>query len=887
MAAITSFAAGNVDVGANWVGGVAPGNGDTCTVAHDMHVPNGFRWIIGSSPADETGTAAIFINITGKLTVDTGGTCTYRGPVRMNRGLNLVVQAGGIWEHDSSLAAVPANANYQTRIGQNNAISSAMLFNGVAGVRAICRIAAGSGPSGGFNGNNGGASALSDCGQVRASFTTFTDQGNTTGYFMSAAMVTAGTDTHFDNCLMDRCGRMIYFDIRNNTTLRYLSTTYRNTVFVSGPSFGTDLSSNGFSINPTLGERRIQNCHFDGISSFANASANASPSGLILDEVTFSGAAPLSFVGGMGVTHNNVLIHNTFAGPGGGTATGSGNYGRWYYLRANGGNNPHFHAIIKHAVAFDGGVFEVDSNTGAGNGDLFQTEIQPGAVGSYNISVKNVLVIPQPDGKSPGAFVNHSDTNALAANNQPNVTVENCTFPVDDAGSNVMACGGENNNSIAGQYVSNKGNLMYCKTAGAGWVFKWHAANTAVNGAVLAINNNCRAGMTGLLYHRIDTNPGIYPANPGVDDVVLSSFNDIKFVDPTRNFLKWGQSIDSSLTTWAQIVGEIAKRNDDTGYNPGFTIAALYDWVRAGWAPRNRALRNASHTGGVIGAIPFAETTIGLRRAGRLRAAVLVGALALGTVHGNTWVARRNSAVQFPEDRIMADAPKTETGPAKGGSGTTGGSAGGASKPGQPTASGGTATSAAGITTAAPSANGGVKPATDAQQIASDLQKTGVAPGANTAAGVAISEARRDDAGTHFGEEPAGDIPESNESGPVGDQLKPAVFTPGGSLPNAQVATPTGLVPASVVGDDKVAAKIVEERDASARTMGRRPAHRTIDDATLDSMTRASIRAVAFDRGYDIGEGGSRVMRERFKEAQRNDALASEDFSTTDPRAAK
>jgi hypothetical protein len=630
MAAITSAAAGNVDVGANWVGGVVPGNGDTCTIAHDMHVPNGYRWIVGSSPADETGTAAIFINITGKLTVDGGGTLTYRGPVRMNRGLNMVVQAGGIWEHDSSLAAVPANANYQTRIGQNNAISSAMLFNGVAGVRAIARIAAGSGPSGGFMGNNGGASALSDCGQIRATFTTFTDQGTATGYFVSAAMTTAGTDTHFDNCLMDRCSRMIYGDIRNNCTLRYLNTTYRNTVFTSGTSFGTDPNGNGFSINPTLGERRIQNCHFDGISIFANASANASPSGLLLDEVTFSGPAPLAFNGGMGVTHNNVLIHNTFAGPGGGTATGSGNYGRWYYLRANGGNNPHLHAVIKHAVSFDGGVMEVDSNAGAGNGDMFQTEIQPGHVGSFDVAVRNVLVIPQPDGKSPGAFINHSDTNAMLADNQPNITCENNTFPVDDAGSNVMACGGENNNSIAGQFVSNKGNLMYCKAQGAGWIFKWHVNNTAVNGAVLAVDYNGRAGITGLLYHRINTNPGTYPANPGANDTVLASFDDIKFVDPTRNFLKWGQSIDSSLTTWAQIVAEIAKRNDDTGYNPGFTIAAAYDWVRAGWAPRNRALKNASHTNGVIGAIPFVGSGNGLLRAGRrglAAAALLLAAL--------------------------------------------------------------------------------------------------------------------------------------------------------------------------------------------------------------------------------------------------------------------
>ncbi len=50
-------------------------------------------------------------------------------------------------------------------------------------------------------------------------------------------------------------------------------------------------------------------------------------------------------------------------------------------------------------------------------------------------------------------------------------------------------------------------------------------------------------------------------------------------------------------------LAELAKLNDFTGYNSAYSYAALYAWVRAGFAPTNPLLRNAGADGVTIGAI--------------------------------------------------------------------------------------------------------------------------------------------------------------------------------------------------------------------------------------------------------------------------------------------
>jgi hypothetical protein len=58
-----------------------------------------------------------------------------------------------------------------------------------------------------------------------------------------------------------------------------------------------------------------------------------------------------------------------------------------------------------------------------------------------------------------------------------------------------------------------------------------------------------------------------------------------------------------SISTWSDIVAEFAKMNDDTGYDSRFTILDAYNWLRAGYVPRNAAVFTAGDTGGQVGAL--------------------------------------------------------------------------------------------------------------------------------------------------------------------------------------------------------------------------------------------------------------------------------------------
>jgi hypothetical protein len=99
---ITSNASGNWATGATWVGGVAPGNGDSAIIAngHTITIPISTSVTVGTSPTT-SGTAAIATSSTsgtGKLIVN--GTLIYKGPIDLSA--DTVVGPGAVLTHDSS-----------------------------------------------------------------------------------------------------------------------------------------------------------------------------------------------------------------------------------------------------------------------------------------------------------------------------------------------------------------------------------------------------------------------------------------------------------------------------------------------------------------------------------------------------------------------------------------------------------------------------------------------------------------------------------------------------------------------------------------------------------------------------------------------------------------
>lgn len=135
------------------------------------------------------------------------------------------------------------------------------------------------------------------------------------------------------------------------------------------------------------------------------------------------------------------------------------------------------------------------------------------------------------------------------------------------------------------------------------------------------------------------------------------------------------------------------------------------------------------------------------------------------------------------------------------------------------------------------------------------------------------------------GGEPEPDYPQHPGPAARGLGTKPANFVTNGTVPGTFVGSPSGPVPVSAVATSvedanrKLAEARKQEEDAILRTSSQQKLSR----AKVESMSGADLRAVASDRGYDIGDQvGSRATRRRFLAAQDKD----ESLSTSDETGA-
>lgn len=128
----------------------------------------------------------------------------------------------------------------------------------------------------------------------------------------------------------------------------------------------------------------------------------------------------------------------------------------------------------------------------------------------------------------------------------------------------------------------------------------------------------------------------------------------------------------------------------------------------------------------------------------------------------------------------------------------------------------------------------------------------------------------------------AGGEPQPDAAGPTepqGAQAAPAILATNGTLPVNQVPSPSGLVPVSAVVSDPVqGAKLVQESLDAAEKHLLRSGFEQLSRAKIESMNANDLRAVASDRGYDLGpHAGSRATRRRFILAQQKDAGETSD----------
>jgi hypothetical protein len=163
------------------------------------------------------------------------------------------------------------------------------------------------------------------------------------------------------------------------------------------------------------------------------------------------------------------------------------------------------------------------------------------------------------------------------------------------------------------------------------------------------------------------------------------------------------------------------------------------------------------------------------------------------------------------------------------------------------------------------------------------LAKT--AAGRNTASGQARDAYLAEDQGDErpdtpegseipiVGGEPQPDHPGEGAKPNIGAQNAPANLASNGSLPVNHVASPTGLIPVSAVtSDPHQGARLVQENLDETEKHLLRSGKPRLSRAKIESMSAHDLRAVAYDRGYDIGEyAGARTTRTRFLQAQHDD----------------
>lgn len=156
------------------------------------------------------------------------------------------------------------------------------------------------------------------------------------------------------------------------------------------------------------------------------------------------------------------------------------------------------------------------------------------------------------------------------------------------------------------------------------------------------------------------------------------------------------------------------------------------------------------------------------------------------------------------------------------------------------------------------------------------LKKAGVQPGTSSASAIAA-------AGSPPGEETAGAGPDIG-GGNSSAQTEPAIMTPSGSLPHGFVSSPSGPVPASAAGGAAALVEYGKKLAAEGKAKGPRKHERLTEDR-VRGLSKASIRAVATDRGYDLGpEAGRQAMASAFLKAQAADDYVEDEAPQEDSK---
>jgi len=649
----TSAASGNWTSNTTWGTGAGsvcgtniPCSGDTVVLADGFTVTATTAVVAGDNTTAITcsGTGTGIFNITA------GGSFTYKGNVSVCQKATWTWNAGGATScqnlttctliHDSSGAGTPSTTNYYILIGTATCASApcALLkLVGAAGARFNAGIATSSGNTGGFRCNTTTTcSSNAGDGVLQADYANIDSCGTTaTALCIDTYPSVSGQETHLNYVKLTNSAKPRVYGQKNNVTASF---THLTTLAHIGGSGSTGFSFFGGtqpSAVATGSVYKCTDCYIDGPLEFkVGGSFGGQDAKVTLNRVFVVGNASTSGVDGpfqtgatspgfFGTEWDEVILDNV--GTNGTPASNPPANLAYRTALLLSSNVTNMHAIgnsVKVSTTFDGGIDERQFNdpTTDNQSDFIQTT--NGASSSATVVVKNFIEVPTPNGSGnqcPGTLASYTSAsqcdNATANLWCPVISVIQNTYCGNVSSTSIAGVGLESSNGIAGLFAHVNSNIMYKPgTSGAGWIVHWITTQTPPNGTVVDADYNVWWNITpNTVTDRYLNGSGAQYSSPSPAGGNDTNANP-GFVDSSRGFLNWGIAFcSSSATTWANVLTELAKMNDDTGSLAMCNINTYFNFVKGGFRPTNGAIATSGESAIRPGAVPldFAFETAG------------------------------------------------------------------------------------------------------------------------------------------------------------------------------------------------------------------------------------------------------------------------------------